>query len=290
MVKKYSIGDFERKVFQITIADLANVSNPPVINETIEFKDTKIPFDLFKNCFFDNNYNYFELNNQFRNIEAITINNKIIKESIFFKNYVGGTKVNITDILILKYMQNKKARLDDISRISLIKDFNTYNSIVDFKVYNNYLSLDDVFTLFNMYKNKNSKKYFRFKIKVTYYSSVLDETISMYFNYIVKIPKNIDKYNNVKKSVCDNEFVCVENDDGDDDVSVTEDNSDKDVENIVYSNYNKNKDEKNNGDIKELVLYDESIDNISEIDDDAFESNVTYENSFKVNEHCDSFF
>jgi len=195
MLKKTieTVESFEKRIFQITLADLSNVSNHEVVRNIIEFKDIKVPFDIFKHCFFDNNYNHFEMNEQFRNFEALGINNKVVKKNSCFKNYTDGTKVNIIHILISNYMQNKKSRLDDIARISLIKDFGKFDSLLDFKVYSNHLSLDDVFTLFNHYKYKSTKKYFRFKIKATYYSSILDETISMYFNYIVKIPKNIIK-------------------------------------------------------------------------------------------------
>jgi len=274
MAKKYATEDLEGKIFQITIADLANTNNPPIANETIEFKDTKITFELFKTIFFDNNYNYFELSNQFRDYDQVSINNKVITKSTFFKNYIGGTKVNIIDILILKYMQNKKTRLDDISRISLLKDFNTYDSLIDFKIYNNQLSLDDVKTLFRLYDNKHSKKYFRFKIKATYYSSALDETISMYFNYLVKIPK--DCFKNIKKPVVDDESY---------EESVFDD---KELENFVYSNYNK-KIQEESVDIKD-GMYDLVESDADEDDaDDASETNMS-EISYEVNESTESFF
>jgi hypothetical protein len=197
-----TIENFEISVFQITVADLANNNNYQVVNNIIEFKDVKLSFDIFKNCFFDNNYNHFEINNQFRNIEALGINSQVIKENCLFKNYSNSNKVNIINILISNYIQNKKNRMDDITKISLINDFCKYDSLVDFKIYNNNLNLDDVFTLLNNYKHKNIKKYFRFKIKATYYSSILDETIAMYFNYIVKIPKN-----NSKQQTIDDKYV-----------------------------------------------------------------------------------
>ena len=147
-----------------------------------------------------------------------------------YKNYIGGTKVNIIDILILKYMKNKKTRLDDVSKISLVEDFSLYDSLLDFKVYNNHLSLDNIFTLFNMYKNKSHKKYFRFKVKATYYSSVIDETISMYFNYIVKIPTYYKK--DIKEIAVDHEFIFDESDEPHE-----SEESELENENIVYSNY-----------------------------------------------------
>lgn len=290
-MNKESLENFERRVFQITIGDLANISDPKVVDEIIEFKDIKITFNLFKQIFFDNNYNHFEMNNQYRLFEAIQINNKVIESSSFYKNYIG-TKVNIMDILILNYMKNKKTRLDDISKISLIKDFSMYDSLVDFKVYNNHLSLDNVFTLFNMYKNKNSKKYFRFKVKATYYSSIIDETISMYFNYIVKIPKYYKK--DMKEQVVDNEFMFEESEESEvnavSDVNSVSVSEVKKVENIVYSNYNnKKRDENINIEVKELVLYDSAEVVSDDEDDDASESNMT-ESSFGNNESDDPFF
>jgi hypothetical protein len=291
MTKKYSVGEFERKVFQITIADLANVINPNSGDEIIEFKDTKITYNMFKNCFFDNGYQHFDLNEQFRNIKELGINNKVIKESSSFKNYIGGTKVNIIDILILKYMQNKKVRLSDISRISLLKDFNTYDSLLDFKIYNNQLGFDDILTLFNLYNNKSIKKYFRFKIKATYYSTILDETISMYFNYLVKIPKSINE-NNIKEKMPHNESVCDEEESVcDEEESIKTDETLKksvEVENIVYSNYKKNN-ENTTIDIKDLTLYD-AEENVSDDEsDNESESNMT-DSSFEVNESDDPFF
>lgn len=293
MEKRKSVGDYslERKVFQVTIADLANVSNPQLVNDIIEFEDIAIPFDVFKTCFYDNNYNYFELNNQFRNIEALTLNNKIIKALSFYKNYIGGTKVNLIDILILKYMKNKKTRLDDISRISLLKDFNTYDSLVDFKIYNNHLSLDDIFTLYNLHENKKNKRYFRFKIKTTYYSSILDETISMFFNYIVKIPTKIENPDNNEDNISvvseeDNEVFDDENDEENKEFQqpLLSTNT---RENIVYSNYIK----KLNTRITHPNLTTDKIDNNLSYDDDdaSTESNLTT-SSVGYNETNDTFF
>jgi len=305
MEEKYSVEKLEPFVFQIAIADLANTNNPQNFNEEIiEFSDVKISFEMFKNCFFDNNYQHFELNDQFRNLKELGINEKLINHSSFFKNYIGGTKVNIIDILILKYMKNKKTRLDDISRISLIKDFNTYDSLLDFKIYNNQLALDDILTLFNLYNNKAVKKFFRFKIKATYYSTVIDETISMYFNYLVDIPKcfkdniikekitNIEYYQTDESDEVD-EFEKVELDEVHevqvDEVDQVEEPKKnvklktkslkqpvkklvetpvKEVENLVYSNYIKKQNSENiNIDIKDLMLYN-SMENISDDDDD----------------------
>jgi hypothetical protein len=311
MEKKYSVGEIEPLVFQIAIADLANTNNPQNFSEEIiEFSDIKISFDLFKNCFFDNNYQHFELNSQFKNLEELRINKKLIKQSNFFKNYLGGTKVNIIDILILKYMQNKKTRLDDISRISLIKDFNTYDSLLDFKIYNNQLGLDDILTLFNLYNNKAVKNFFRFKIKTTYYSSVLDETISMYFNYLVEIPKYI-KDNIIKQEVTNIEYYQTEESDEVEEEPEKNVNFKlktqplkqpvkklvkkpvKEVENLVYSNYVRRQNNENiNIDINDLMLYN-STENVDDDDDeevdDNSECNLT-DTSFENDSDRDPFF
>ena len=87
-----------------------------------------------------------------------------------------------------------------------------------------------------MYKNKSSKKYFRFKIKATYYSSVIDETISMYFNYIVKIPKYYKK--DIKEIAVDHQFIFEESHHSDEsEESEESEESVSENENIVYSNY-----------------------------------------------------
>jgi len=220
MKENISKRDLERKIFQTTFADLANSDKSFIYNEVVEFKDIKMSFELFKHLFYDNNYTHFNLNDQYRYVNEISIDNKIIKEPSLYKNYVGGTKVNIIDILTLKYIENKKTKLDEITKIALVKDFNRYNTLLDFKIYKNHLGLDDILNLFSQYYNKNKKKYFRFKIKTTYYSIDLDESITMYFNYLVKIPKNI----NSKKSTSDNDFF--------DELDMN-----NEVENIVYSNY-----------------------------------------------------
>ena len=263
MDKKISKGDLERLIYQTTIADLTNINKSINNNAVVDFKDVKISFELFKHFFYDNNYKHFDLNNQTKDLNEMLINSKIIKKNSFYKNYEGGTKINIVDILILKYIENKKTKLDDVTKISLIKDFNRYNSLLDFKIYNNHLGLDDILTLFNQYENKNNKKYFRFKIKVTYYSVDLDESISMYFNYLVKIPENISMYFNYLVKVPENIY----NDEtNDNENSVFEDSveddllepikSTKETENIVYSNYIKKvKDENIN--LNELIENDD---------------------------------
>lgn len=269
MAKKISSEDLERRIYQITIADLANSDNVFTHNEPIEFKDIKMSFDLFKYCFYDNNYKHFDLNSQIKDMDEISINNKIIKQPSVYKNYESGTKVNIIDIMTLKYIENKKTKLDDIKKLSLVKDFNKYNTLIDFKMYNTHLGVDDILTLFNHYHNKNSKKYFRFKIKTTYYSVDLDESISMYFNYLVKIPKNMNSY----KTTDDHESIL------DDDSIIHDDSIDElnnEVENIVYSNYIKK-------------VNDELIEHHHEDDSISSDSNISV-SSFEMEEDTDGLF
>jgi len=71
MEKKISKGDLERLIYQTTIADLTNSNKPLINNEVVEFKDVKMSFELFKHCFYDNNYKHFDLNNQSRHIDEI---------------------------------------------------------------------------------------------------------------------------------------------------------------------------------------------------------------------------
>jgi len=317
MNKESSIGDLERSIYQITIADLANYDktlNNKDDDEIIEFEDVKISYKLFKHCFYDNNYEHFDLNIQSKYINEISINNKIIKQTSLYKNYVGGAKINIIDILILKYIENKKIKLNDVTKISLIKDFNKYNSLLDFKTYKNNLRFDDVLNLFNHYENKNSKKYFRFKIKVTYYSDTLDETISMYFNYLVKIPKPANQNDTSNSSSSHNEEIDDENSIISDDSIIDTEKFDKylveynessfdepilnnniikEVENIVYSNYIKKINDKNIivNVIDTTNNSNELEENVSDDDNDDNDNNDdTTISSFEISEEDNPFF
>jgi hypothetical protein len=203
----------EKKILEFVVSCLSNNENVLRSDKLIEFDDVEISLDLFKNCFFDNNYEFFELNNQFRNNDAFLIYNKTIKNS--FNSAAASQKTNkvvLIDIISNKFICNKKTKIDDIKKISVIKDINKYTSLFDFNVHINNLNFDDINSIYNQYPNKNNKTYFRFKIITIYHSNELDENISMCFNYLVEIP-------NSEKNINKNDT----------------------SENIVYSNYNKNK-------------------------------------------------
>jgi hypothetical protein len=181
----------ENSIFQIPIAHLSN--NEKIINDTnlFELNDTEISLDLFKNCFYNNNYEYFELNTQYNDFDEFMIQNKTIKSQNMniFNNQ--RPKIILMDIINNNFICNKKKKINDIIKVSFIKDINKYNSLFDFKIYNNHLNFNDIITIYNQDNNKINKKYFRFKIIATYYSVDLDESVSICFNYLVEIPKNM---------------------------------------------------------------------------------------------------
>lgn len=303
MNKNYTKESLERKTFQITIANLTNSDKPQVDRDIIELNDVEMSFELFRNCFYNNNYKYFELNSQFSDLEELLLFNKTIKYSNFksIQNYKNGNKINLInliDIMNYKYIKNKKTRVSDSTKISLIKDISTFDSLLDFNIYNNHLSLNNVLDIFNQQVNKQYKKYFRFKIKTTYYSVDLDETLSICFNYLVKIPKSIDDkntdlYEDINEVIVDEviieESVCEEPE-----VKVVSKKEKSNKVNIVYSNYRKKSDNQNKlNSLKSIVINPHEIqENISELGEDSdveSESNITT-SSFGINESDDPFF
>ena len=295
MNKNFSVESLENQVYQITIANLANSEDIKTDIDAIEFNDVEMPLELFKNCFFNNNYRFFELNNQYSHLDELKIHNKTIKSSNF-KNYKNGTKLDLIDVISYKFIKNKKTKISDVAKMYLIKDLSLYNSLLDFKIYNTHLSFDNIVSIYNMYINRKTKKYFRFKIKAAYYSADLDETLSLYFNYLVKIPK---KSNKIKDLVED----LVEDTDENFDEQTTSEpvlniNKVGTLENIVYSNYTKKveKEKKTNTTSSEstTINVDDNEDeneneNENENDDTISESNMS-DSSFEINESDDPFF
>lgn len=284
MNKNSSVESLENQVYQITIANLANSEDIKTDIDAIEFNDVEIPLDLFKNCFFNNNYRFFELNNQYSDLDELKIHNKTIK-SANFKNYKNGTKLDLVDIMSYKFIKNKKTKISDVAKMYLIKDLSLYNSLLDFKVYNTHLSFDNVVSIYNKSINRKIKKYFRFKIKAAYYSADLDETLSLYFNYLVEIPK---KSNKIKDT-----------DDNFDQQTTSEPmmniNKVGTLENIVYSNYTKKVKKENKTSTilsEDIIMNDEDDiedDAEEDNDDNISESNMS-DSSFEINESEDPFF
>jgi hypothetical protein len=302
MNKNYIKETLERETFQITIANLTNSDKPQVDRDIIELNDVEMSFELFRNCFYNNNYKYFELNSQFNDLEELLLFNKTIKYSNFksIQNYKNGNKINLInliDIMNYKYIKNKKTKVSDSTKISLIKDISTFDSLLDFNIYNNHLSLNNVLDIFNQQVNKQYKKYFRFKIKTTYYSVDLDETLSICFNYLVKIPKSIDDKNTDLhediNEVIVNEVI-VEESKKSEKPEKPEVKAASNKVNIVYSNYRKKSDNQNKINLLSSVVINphEIQENISELGEDSdveSESNITT-SSFGINESDDPFF
>jgi len=301
--KNTNLESLESKIFGITIAHLSNSNKELNDNDFIELNDVKISMDLFKNCFFNNNSRFFELNHQFRDSEAFKLNIKTIKYTNF-KHDKNNTKLDLYDIMTYKYIKNKKTKLNDGSRLFLMRELSDHTSLTDFTIYHSNLSYENILNVFNNYRHRKNKKYFRFKIKVNYYSVNLDENLVVYFNYLVKIPKKGEESNDDQSNVSiisDEETINDEDEDtvnDDHDVTVNKHHYDEDEpededknvdifrENIVYSNYVK---KIHNKIIEEPILITNELYNSSDDEDDVSESNLT-ESSLEETETNDSFF
>jgi hypothetical protein len=159
--------------------------------------------------------------------------------------------VYLIDIITNKFITNKKMKINETSKLFFIKDINNYKSLLDFKVYNKFLNFDEIHGIYKQQFNKNNKKYFRFKIYANYYSDVLDESLTMAFNYLVEIPKNFSQHHseaNVSEEVADEVA---------------------DEENIVYSNYHAN-----------IEVHHDELENELENDDSVSLSNISSEDYF----------
>jgi len=274
----------ESIILPIPIAYLANNEKLTNIDDIIEFNDVELSYDLFLNCFYDNNYKFFELNDQYNKLEELMIDNKKIKK-LESKNFSNGIKVYLIDIINSKFISNKKMKVNNISKISLIKDISRYNSLLDFKIYNNQLSLEDIYTFYRQHVNRNNKKYFRIKIITDYYSTDLDENVTMSFNFLVEIPKKYrtDDYVVPDVSVPDVSAPDVSAPDvSAPDVSAPDVSAPKGLdleENKVYSNYNKNK-----------AIYDDLENDFKDSDSDIDDDSCLSDSSIDDNNDSDDFF
>jgi hypothetical protein len=298
--KSSSIESLESRVFEITIAHLANTNKEVIDNDFIELNDVKISMDLFKNCFFNNNSRFFELNHQFREIDALKLNNKTVKYANF-KSDKNGAKLDLYDVMLYKYLKNKKTKMNDGSRLILMKELSNHTSLIDFAFYKNHLSYENILSALNHSHHRKNKKYFRYKLKVNYYSDNLDENLVLYFNYLVKIPKKHEESNDNEEDIS----IISEEEQFDDDSTVDGYNEKNKAfqqpeininphENIIYSNYVKKLHTK----ITHPKLITNEIDNsnglennLSDDDDDdaSSESNLTT-SSLNDNETNDTFF
>jgi len=240
----------ESLIMQLPVAYLGNSEKSLFDNDVIEFGDVRLSFDKFLSLFYNNNYKFFELNEQFSKFDELLIDNKRIKNS----KSKSTNKVYLIDIITNKFITNKKMKISETSKLFFIKDINNYKSLLDFKVYNKFLNFDEIHGIYKQQFNKNNKKYFRFKIYANYYSDVLDESLTMAFNYLVEIPKNFSQHHyeaNVSE-VASESFSEV-----------------ADEENIVYSNYHAN-----------IEVHHDELENDLENDDSVSLSNISSEDYF----------
>jgi hypothetical protein len=310
--KSYSIESLENRIFEITIAHLSNIDKDIIDNDLIELNDVEVSLELFKNVFFNNNSRFFELNHQFRNSDVLKLQNKTIKFANF-KNHKKNDKIDLQDVMIYKYLKNKKTKMNDGSKLILMKELSNYTSLADFHIYHNHLSYENILAVFNNHRHhKKNKKYFRFKIKANYYSNHLDENLVLYFNFLVKIPKNEENDKEDNSSVISKEdiiSVVSEEDNFDDNDSIIDEPDVEKMEyksidtpilsgnlheNIIYSNYVK----KLNTRITHPTLITSDIENnndaqynLSDDDDTLSDSNITLSSlGDNDNETNDTFF
>jgi len=250
----------ERKVCEIIFAHLSNSDEKIDINNNIDIydlEDIRLSLNIFKSHFYDNIYNCLKINEQFRHSLNFSIRNQCLKHSTY-KNYHSNVRFNLVDILINKYIDNKKKKINDITKLHLIKETEKNKSILDFNVIESYLNFNDILDIYSQNNLNKFKKFFRLKIIIHYHSSILDENITIGCNYLVKIPKKYRLNKNNNES----------DDDDDDDDSIDNETiqplknvaEKTDENNIVYSNY-KNKLDKQNYNI----IYNNSEINNSEI-------------------------
>jgi hypothetical protein len=134
----------EGRIFQLTVAYLSNNEKTTYNHkETVELNDVEITFEMMKEFFYDNNFGFFEISDQFANSDELMILNKTIKnyehslikilrvDNFKIKN---ENRINLIDILNNKFISNKKVKINNVSKISFIKDVNNYNSLYDFKI------------------------------------------------------------------------------------------------------------------------------------------------------------
>ena len=262
----------ESKICEIIFAHLSNSDGQKIdINKSIdiyELEDITLPLHIFKLQFYDNIYDCLKINEQFRHSTNFLIKNQLLKHSAY-KNYHNNIRFNLVDILINRYIDNKKKKINDITKLHLIKETEKNKSILDFVVLESYLNFNDILDIYSQNNQNKYKKFLRLKIIIHYHSSILDENITIGCNYLVKIPK---KYR-LNKNNCesdDDESVSDESvseqsvsDESVSDKSYTLKNTVKKIDennNIVYSNY-KNKLDKQNYNI----IYNNSEINNSEI-------------------------
>jgi hypothetical protein len=229
----------ESNICQLTIAYLSNIekANYDKDKEIIEFNDEKITFEMLNEYFFDNNFRSFEVNEKYADSDDLMILNKTIKnyepsvmKILRVDNFkLNSNRMNFIDILSNKFISNKKVKIDPISKISFIKDVNKYNSLYDFKIYNQFLSLNDIISYLYQNCNKDEKTHIRIKIIANYYSVELNEEINMSFNFLVEIPRNNQPTKKNKKL------------DFEDEVPKQKKSTNDDLNqyiNLVYSQYN----------------------------------------------------
>jgi len=178
-------------ILQIPIAYISNNKNDIVNIEndktnTIELADNYLTFEKFTNLFYGNNYHYFEINSQYKGTEEFLINKKIknYNTSLIKKN----VKLSIIDIMSEKYISKNKTKIPNHKYINFIKDVTNYSSLLDFKFYNQRLTLEDVSIIYQQQYKKNKKQFFRFTITVNYYSVDLEENINIISSFLTKIP------------------------------------------------------------------------------------------------------
>ena len=272
----------ESKICEIIFAHLSNSDGQKIdINKSIdiyELEDITLPLHIFKLQFYDNIYDCLKINEQFRHSTNFSIKNQLLKHSAY-KNYHSNIRFNLVDILINRYIDNKKKKINDITKLHLIKETEKNKSILDFDVLESYLNFNDILDIYSQNNQNKYKKFLRLKIIIHYHSSILDENITIGCNYLVKIPK---KYR-LNKNNCesdDDESVSDESvseqsvsDESVSDKSYTLKNTVKKIDennNIVYSNY-KNKLDKQNYNI----IYNNSEINNSEINNSEINNSET---------------
>ena len=197
----------EKYICELVIGFLSNIDSENYENKFFELEDKICSFEQFCYLLYNNHPGYFSVNKQNLNNELLTIigNVKENHKKLFFRK---NAKLSIIDNFTKRYINKFHTAMPNQLNIKFLKDVNNFTSLADFDYVFRTLSLDDIINHFYQYYNYEIFKYFRFKVIVNYYSSDLQENISIACNYLVEIPsfltENFDVIENIKNIIDNN--------------------------------------------------------------------------------------
>lgn len=225
----------ESKIFSISIAIISTSENEydslTDKNHVLYLNDRILEYESFLDTFYKNNNNYFEINDQYKGEEYLSINTTTKHKKFNFLN--KKSMMDIVDTMNENYISKNKKKMPQSSYMRLIKDVNNCYTLFDYKYYKFTLSLDDINSIY--YKHDDHKTtHIRFTITANFYSEDLKDGVDINVNYLVEIPSYMRITSEEPVILVNNEFLNEEN--------TVENTLENNVENMTYSNYNDEKD------------------------------------------------